>query len=91
MYHSSNWHQIIVCLLFLSTIIFCYSLILGYEIILVFIHLSDVALNQARIAQRVREGGHHVLDEKVISRIPRTLKFIRKVLPLCDQVYILDA
>ncbi len=63
---------------------------LGYEIILVFIHLCDPALNQARIAQRVSEGGHHVPDDKVISRIPRTLKLIKKTLPLCDQVYILD-
>lgn len=63
---------------------------LGYEIVLVFIHLSDVALNQARIAQRVSEGGHYVPDDKVISRIPRTLKLIKKTLPLCDQVYVLD-
>lgn len=63
---------------------------LGYEVVLVFIHLCDPALNQARIAQRVSEGGHHVPDDKVISRIPRTLKLIKKTLPLCDQVYILD-
>ena len=63
---------------------------LGYEIILVFIHVCDPALNQARVAQRVSEGGHHVPDDKVISRIPRTLKLIKKTLPLCDQVYILD-
>lgn len=63
---------------------------LGYEIVLVFIHLCDPALNQARIAQRVSEGGHHVPDDKVISRIPRTLKLIKKTLPLCDHVYILD-
>ncbi len=63
---------------------------LGYEIILVFIHLSDVSLNQARVAQRVNEGGHYVPDEKVINRIPRVLKLIKQTLPLCDQVYILD-
>ena len=63
---------------------------LGYEIILVFIHLCDPALNQARIAQRVSEGGHNVPADKVISRIPRTLKLIKKTLPLCDHVYILD-
>lgn len=63
---------------------------LGYEIVLVFIHLCDPALNQARIAQRVSEGGHNVPTDKVISRIPRTLKLIKKTLPLCDQVYILD-
>ena len=63
---------------------------LGYEIVLVFIHLCEPTLNQARIAQRVSEGGHHVPGDKVISRISRTLKLIKKTLPLCDQVYILD-
>ncbi len=63
---------------------------LGYEIILVFIHLCDPALNQARIAQRVSEGGHNVPPDKVINRIPRTLKLIKKTLPLCDYAYILD-
>ena len=63
---------------------------MGYEIILVFIHLSTVSLNQARIAQRVSEGGHHVPEEKVISRIPKVIKNIRQTLPLCDQVYLLE-
>ncbi len=63
---------------------------LGYEIILVFIHLDTVSLNQARVAQRMSEGGHNVPDEKVASRIPRLLKNIKKTLPLCDQVRVLN-
>jgi predicted ABC-type ATPase len=63
---------------------------MGYEIILVYIHLSSVSLNQARVAQRVSEGGHFVPDEKVASRIPRVIKNIRQTLPLCDEVYMLD-
>lgn len=63
---------------------------LGYEIILVFIHLDTVSLNQARISQRVREGGHSVPDEKVINRIPRSLEFIKRTLPLCDAAFILN-
>ena len=63
---------------------------MGYEIVMVFIHLDQDQLNQARIAQRVSEGGHHVPEDKVTSRIPRTLKNIRQVLPLCDHAYILD-
>ncbi len=63
---------------------------MGYEIILVFIHLEIVSLNQARIAQRVSEGGHNVPNEKVIDRIPRVLKLIKQVIPLCNQTYILD-
>ncbi|NOQ62962.1 MAG: AAA family ATPase [Methyloprofundus sp.] len=63
---------------------------LGYEIILVFIHLDDLALNQARITQRVSEGGHNVPMDKVAARIPRLLVNIKKTLPLCDRVYVLD-
>lgn len=63
---------------------------LGYEIILVFIHLEELSLNQARIKQRVNEGGHNVPEDKVAARIPRLLVNIKKTLPLCDQAYILD-
>ncbi|VAX05992.1 FIG027960: hypothetical protein [hydrothermal vent metagenome] len=63
---------------------------MGYQVILVFIHLDIATLNQARIAQRVSEGGHTVPDDKIINRIPRLLKYIKQALPLCDQVYILN-
>lgn len=63
---------------------------LGYEIILVFIHLSHPQLNKARVAQRVSEGGHSVPEEKIESRIPRTLEHIKIALPLCDEVHLLD-
>ena len=62
----------------------------GYQVVLVFIHVDHISLNKARISQRVEEGGHFVPDEKVESRIPRTQKNIRNVLPLCDHVRILD-
>ncbi len=63
---------------------------LGYEIIMVFIHLENVQLNQARIAQRVNEGGHSVPDDKVQSRIPRTLQNIKASIPLCDRLQVYD-
>ncbi len=63
---------------------------LGYQIILVFIHLDTVSLNQARVAQRLSEGGHNVPDEKVANRIPRLLQNIKQTLPLCNQVRILN-
>lgn len=63
---------------------------LGYEIILVFIHLESIELNKARVSQRVSGGGHNVPDEKVGSRVPRTLVNIKTTIPLCDQVRLLD-
>ena len=63
---------------------------MGYQIILVFIHLESDSLNKARVSQRVVEGGHHVPDEKVVSRIPRLLENIKTIIPMCDQVRALD-
>lgn len=63
---------------------------LGYEVILVFIHLASAQLNKARVAQRVELGGHSVPDDKVEARIPRVLQNTKTVIPLCDQVRILD-
>ena len=48
---------------------------------MVLIHLESAALNQARIASRVSEGGHGVPAEKVISRIPRLLDLVKASLP----------
>ena len=63
---------------------------LGYEVILVFIHLQSDELNQARVAQRVSEGGHDVPANKIVSRIPRTMVHVRAALPLVDQAQIYD-
>ncbi len=62
----------------------------GYEIVLVFIHLNQISLNKARVAQRVIEGGHSVPDDKIESRIPKLLENIKVTLPLCDHVRLLD-
>ncbi len=63
---------------------------LGYQIILVVIHVEFVSLNHARIAQRVIDGGHNVDPQKVLDRIPRMLKHVSAAIPLCDQVRVLD-
>ena len=63
---------------------------LGYEIILVFLHLQHSDLNKARVLQRVEEGGHNVPQEKIEQRIPRLLDNLSIAMPLCDEVYILD-
>jgi predicted ABC-type ATPase len=63
---------------------------LGYEVIMVVVHLQTVALNRARVAERVAEGGHGVPDEKIQSRIPRTLRHIKDSIPLCNRVQVYD-
>ncbi|MCP3887772.1 MAG: dephospho-CoA kinase [Desulfobulbaceae bacterium] len=62
----------------------------GYKVILVYIHLFDSSLNEARVKQRVSEGGHSVPTEKIHSRIPRTMEHIKTALSLVDEARILD-
>ncbi len=42
---------------------------LGYDIILIYIHLQNAELNLARVAQRVMQGGHSVPADKIINRL----------------------
>ncbi|MCK5098702.1 MAG: zeta toxin family protein [Desulfobacteraceae bacterium] len=62
----------------------------GYEITLIYIHLNNSELNEARVHQRVSEGGHNVPSEKIYSRIPRTMKHIETALSLVDETRLLD-
>jgi len=63
---------------------------LGYQVIMVLIHLESTDLNRARIASRVSEGGHRVPADKVISRIPRLLDQVRASIPLVDVLRVYD-
>ena len=63
---------------------------MGYEIILVYIHLATTNLNEARVYQRIESGGHSVPIAKIHSRIPRTMKNISLALPLTDETRLLD-
>jgi predicted ABC-type ATPase len=63
---------------------------LGYQIILVFIYLDQAMLNYARIQQRVDTGGHYVPEDKVAQRIKRLNHNVKRAIPLCDWVYILN-
>ncbi len=63
---------------------------LGYKVLFVYIHLFDSSLYEARVKQRVSEGGHSVPIEKIHSRLPRTMKHIKTALPIVDEARILD-
>jgi predicted ABC-type ATPase len=63
---------------------------LGYQVILVYIHLDTLALNEARVHQRISEGGHSVPTEKIRSRLPRTMKNVALVLQLVDEARLLE-
>ena len=63
---------------------------LGYCINLVYVGLGDSSLNEARVAQRVSEGGHSVPADKIRKRIPRTLNHVSAAVPLVDGFIVVD-
>jgi len=66
------------------------AIALGYQVILIYIHLESPSLNEARVFQRIADGGHSVPADKIHSRIPRTMQNIAKALPLVSEARLLD-
>lgn len=64
----------------------------GYEIVMVFIHLGNAELNKARVHQRVNDGGHSVPEDRIEPRIERLVQHVKKViqLGLAYEVHVLD-
>ena len=62
----------------------------GYFIRIFFVSTAHPAINAARIAQRVMEGGHDVPISKVISRYQKSILNCKRVAAIADRVYIYD-
>lgn len=62
----------------------------GFRTYLYFVANSDTAINIARIANRVINGGHDVPVEKVKSRAKRCLENVKSALPHCSRAYFFD-
>lgn len=62
----------------------------GYTVNLIFIHLSIPQLNVARVIKRVNLGGHFVPQEKIESRIPRTLANVQQAVRIVDYARLVD-
>ena len=62
----------------------------GYKVYLYFVSLSDPQLNVLRVRSRVSEGGHDVIEEKIVSRYDRTMDLLYKALMIADSAYIFD-
>lgn len=63
----------------------------GYELSLTFLWLSKPEEAVRRVAQRVKQGGHHVPEESVVRRYYTGIKnLIFHYLPLVDEALIMD-
>jgi predicted ABC-type ATPase len=62
----------------------------GFCVLLIFVGIPDAALSQARVMNRVANGGHDVPDEKLWERYPRTLENLAKAVEKIRHVLIFD-
>jgi len=62
----------------------------GFESVLYYVSTGDAALNVARVAQRVRSGGHDVPEERILSRFDRSLEYLPAALRVADRAFIYE-
>jgi predicted ABC-type ATPase len=61
-----------------------------YRTYLYYVCTDDISINRARIANRVKQGGHAVPLDKLSSRYDRSLEQLRAAIKLVDRVYAFD-
>lgn len=62
----------------------------GYRTYLYYVATSDPAINLQRIRERVKNGGHDVPEDKVISRYHRSLSLLRDAIRNSNRAYVFD-
>jgi len=63
---------------------------LGFEVVMVYIGTSNPDINVARVANRVRKGGHHVPETDIRRRYERSLRNLPIAVTLADYALLLD-
>lgn len=63
----------------------------GWRVVLIYLALSDVAVSEQRVAERVRYGGHDIPMTAIHRRFPRSLaNLFDHYAPVCDLVLCHD-
>jgi predicted ABC-type ATPase len=62
----------------------------GFEIVLVYVLLKSPALHVARVALRVKKGGHSVPTKKILARRTRSLRQLPWFLRNADIAWLFD-
>lgn len=62
----------------------------GFKIYLYFVSTKDPTINWERVKSRVKQGGHKVPKEKVVSRYYHSLENLYPALKIADRVYFFD-
>ncbi len=62
----------------------------GYRTYLYFVATDDPAINLARVAQRVAQGGHDVPEDRVRKRYERSIGLLDEACSAADRAYVFD-
>lgn len=62
----------------------------GFKVYLYFLATRDPLINQGRIENRVKSGGHDVPVDKIVSRYYRCLDNLYDAICLCDKTFLFD-
>jgi predicted ABC-type ATPase len=62
----------------------------GFNVIMYYVGVEDIDINISRIAQRVKNGGHHIPTEDVVRRKERSITHLIECLSIVDTLYIVD-
>lgn len=62
----------------------------GYQVEIVCVLTADPQINVSRVAQRVKNGGHDVPKDKIISRYYKSLNNLSKIIQIADVVWVVD-
>lgn len=62
----------------------------GFRTYLYFVATEDPQINIARVAHRVRTGGHPVPEEKIVSRYHRSMNLLASAVRNASRAYVFD-
>lgn len=62
----------------------------GYEVVMIFIRIADVAMSIQRVSIRASQGGHDVPDEKLAARFARTQANLKRAIERLPHVLVFD-
>ena len=62
----------------------------GYKVTVLHVNVRSENLSVARVAARVKEGGHNVPEHKIRERYHRNQELIREAVVNADQAYVYD-
>lgn len=62
----------------------------GFRTYMYFVCTSDAAVNERRVAARVRRGGHDVPADKIVARYARSLALLPRAVAASSRAYLFD-